>query len=106
MTSLAICAPAAERFVAARQDDVQMQPGELIQQHNVMHMIAATDSFIVNLCKICHVGIFSSMLTSCALPMMLALLAIRLQTTVARKVFVKCLSSLLLLTSNAHLMCN
>ena len=42
---MAICAPAPERYVAARQDDVQMQPGELIQRHTIVHMIAATDSF-------------------------------------------------------------
>jgi len=48
----------------------------------------------------------SSLLTSYTLAMMLALLAVRLQATVASKIFVKCLSSLLLLASNAHLMCN
>ena len=33
MTCMAICTqgPAPERFVAAKQDDVQMQPGGLIQ---------------------------------------------------------------------------
>ncbi len=49
MTCMAICTPAPERFVAAKQDDVQMQPGGLIQQHNVVRIISATDSLCAKL---------------------------------------------------------
>jgi len=76
---MAICTPAPEQFVAAKQNDVQMQSGGLIQQHNVVHIISATDSLCAETMQAltsCRHFELTSYTLAMILAMLLALLAV------------------------------